>query len=97
VIIPKTIKVGKTQYKIEKQKQSSWLRGLIKYKQGIIKIVNKSTHRNKPFSAKEQEETFWHEVTHAVLYDMNHSLYNNEKFVTEFSTRLNNAIRSAKF
>jgi len=42
-------------------------------------------------------ETFWHEVTHAVLHDMHHPLWADEKFVTEFSERLNQVITTAKF
>jgi len=41
-------------------------------------------------------ETFWHEVTHAILHDMQEPRWNDEKFVTEFSKRLNQVITTAK-
>jgi len=42
-------------------------------------------------------DTFWHEVTHAILHDMGSKLYNNEKFVNGFSDRLNKVVLTAKF
>jgi hypothetical protein len=36
-------------------------------------------------------------LTHAILHDMDSRLVNDEKFVTRFAYRLNNAINSAKF
>ena len=42
--------------------------------------------------------TFWHELTHAILDNMNRTeLNNDENFVEEFSTRLAKAIQSARF
>jgi len=41
-------------------------------------------------------ETFWHETTHAILYDMGDPRWNDEKFVTAFSKRLNQIINTAK-
>ena len=46
---------------------------------------------------EDKHETFWHEVTHAILHDMNSKLTYNEKFVEAFSKRLSRAIDSAKF
>jgi hypothetical protein len=44
------------------------------------------------------EETFWHELTHAILHSMGeHELNNRERFVEEFSLRLARAIRTARF
>lgn len=47
-------------------------------------------------SDSEMSETFWHEVTHAILHDMGDPLWKNEKFVTQFSKRLNQVIHTAK-
>ena len=97
MIIPKELKIGKTQYKIAHPQEihkRSPCRGFVSYLTGVIALA-KGNGIFK-YTKKEKEETFWHEVTHAILHDMEHPLYTNEKFVTEFSTRLNNAIRSAK-
>jgi len=42
-------------------------------------------------------DTFWHELTHAILKDMGSKLEANEDFVCAFSSRLNKAILSARF
>ena len=41
--------------------------------------------------------TFWHELTHAILHEMGNKLGRNEAFVTEFADKLSGAIDSAKF
>jgi len=99
MIIPKEIKVGKTKYNVE------WFKEIRKGKQhchGFVSYLEKcialaKTDGTNKYSKQEKEETFWHELTHAILKDMNHELFDNEKFVTQFSQRLNDAIRSAKF
>ena len=42
-------------------------------------------------------DTFWHEITHAILKDMNSKLHANESFVTKFANRLTTVISTAKF
>lgn len=55
------------------------------------------TYKQKPRTTKAIAETFWHEVTHAILSDMHHPLWNDEQFVTAFSKRLTQVIYSARF
>jgi hypothetical protein len=44
------------------------------------------------------QDTFWHELVHAILNDMGeHTLNKDEKFVTGFANRLTKAIKSARF
>ena len=99
MIIPKKIKIGKTKYDVRWFKQilkgSKVVRGVVEY--DLNKISLAKTDGQHSYTSKEKEETFWHEVTHAILKDMNHELYDNETFVVSFSQRLNDAIRSAKF
>jgi hypothetical protein len=45
---------------------------------------------------RKRAETFWHEATHAILYDMDHPLARNETFVTDFSRRLNELVHTAE-
>ena len=61
---------------------------------GLISVAQ--THNKLPRTAKEQAETFWHELTHCILHDMGHKLYTNEAFVVAFSKRLNQAVHTAK-
>ena len=51
---------------------------------------------NAPETAAEISDTFWHELTHAILHDMEHPLCRNERFVSGFSERLNRAVNSAR-
>jgi hypothetical protein len=54
--------------------------------------------RNGRYRTDRQiSETFWHEVTHAILHDMDHPLWKDEKFVTAFSKRLNEVVHTARF
>jgi len=50
-------------------------------------------YANRPQA--QRSETFWHEVTHAILHDMKDPHWNDEKFVTAFSKRLNQVINTA--
>ena len=68
--------------------------GQVRYGPRIIEIAMGPT--NKPRPTRKVSETFWHETTHAILYDMNHRLWRNEAFVTEFSKRLNQVVLSAR-
>ena len=52
-------------------------------------------HR-RTFKPAEVSDTFWHELTHAILHDMNHPLWKNERFVSGFAERLNRAVNSAR-
>jgi hypothetical protein len=40
---------------------------------------------------------YWHELTHAILYEMGSDLWRNERFVTAFSKLLDQSIQTAKF
>ena len=46
---------------------------------------------------RKMSDTFWHEVTHAILEDMGHKLEADEKFVTAFANRLTKVITKAEF
>lgn len=96
MIIPKQLVVGSTTYKV---KQPDTLKG---YKAGYTSYrtqtisVAKNTKFFGRFSPTDRAETFWHELTHAILHDMNQHLAYDEVFVTGFSERLAKAIRTAQ-
>lgn len=50
---------------------------------------------NKTRTDGQKTETFWHETTHAILHDMQHPLWRDEKFVTAFSKRLAQVVDTA--
>lgn len=87
MLIPKTFKVGKHTYTVH---QNYRLRpgtyGQVYF--GVKTVLLAPNH--KP-------DTFWHEVTHAILYEMGDPLYADEDFVNKFSKRLTQAINTARF
>lgn len=95
--LPKTIQIGATKYHVFQLKKGSFrFSGDVSYKYGLIRIhmLNGMKQPRKP---ERIRNTFWHEVTHAVLHDMDNPLYNDEAFVTAFADRLSSAIDSARF
>ena len=61
--------------------------------EGLIRIAQKFDGREQ--SATSKENTYWHEVIHAVLDTMGeHELSRNEKFVCCFAGFLTECIRS---
>jgi len=99
VKIPKSITVGKKQYdvKIIKKMMREGMMGSTNYKEKVIQVATHSNVYGTRFKKEEISDTFWHELTHAILKDMGSDLENNESFVSAFSKRLNNAILSARF
>ena len=99
MIIPTEITVGQTKYKVNKVKHMhrKGMVGATHYNHKVIEVATHSNTRGVRFKKEEISDTFWHELTHAILKDMGSKLEANEKFVTAFSERLNNAILSARF
>ena len=95
-MIPRSIKVGRRKYNVHVGPAKRFKRayGYIDYRPGDIYIH--TVARKRSVSPSNMQETFWHETTHAILYEMGHTLHRNEAFVTQFSKLLNQAIRSAK-
>lgn len=97
--IPKRIKVGKKWYAVNTVKylDRKGMVGKTDYQAETIEVATHSNTRGVRFKKEEISDTFWHELTHAILKDMGSRLEADEKFVTAFSERLNNAILSARF
>lgn len=99
MITPTHITVGNHKYTVHmlKYMPKKGIMGTVRYDLGTIHLASHSNTTNTPYSKARRQETFWHELTHAILHDMGHKLYTNERFVTDFSSRLSKAISSAKF
>jgi predicted SprT family Zn-dependent metalloprotease len=97
--LPKKIKVGDRWYSVEivETMERRATMGYVYYGTGKIEVATKSNATQRAYSNDEVSDTFWHELTHAILYDMGHNLYKDEKFVTRFANRLAKAINTAKF
>jgi hypothetical protein len=97
--LPKKVKVGNRWYSVEivETMERRATMGHTYYRNGAIEVATKSNVTSQKYSTDEISDTFWHELTHAILYDMGSGLYKNEKFVTRFANRLSKAINTAKF
>jgi len=98
--IPKKVKVGDKWYSVEvvEAMVEKNLMGKVYYPEQKIKIGLASTQTGKKFAPTDVNDTFWHELVHAILDDMGYDTLNrNERFVTGFAKRLNKAIETARF
>lgn len=97
--IPTKIKIGNSWYEINKIKTMDTpdAMGSTNYRSRCIKLASHSNTRYTKYRQEDVNVTFWHEITHAILFDMKHKLHANEDFVEAFSKRLSRAIDSAKF
>lgn len=97
MLIPKKIKIGKQYYyvRVEPTHRAAQL-GYVQYGNRLIVINDKSA--KKPRKPAEMNETFWHEITHAILHEMDEKrLAFDERFVKQFGMLLSKAIDSARF
>ena len=96
--IPSTVKVGSKEYVVRVVTRSprTGTMGCISYNYGVIYVARRSTD-NRRYSRREMYDTFWHELTHAILKDMGHRLEADERFVTAFANLLTHAVNTAKF
>lgn len=99
-MIPKHVTIGRRLYTVQLVSDIDGERhtmGVIEYGPQRIQIRTTSVRQSVPRAAQKQRSTFWHELTHGILYDMGHKLHSDERFVTQFSNRLHKAIESARF
>jgi len=100
VKIPKQVTIGKTKIKIDQPESlrvnKQACRGCFDRADNSIDVAKQDVRGNK-YDKDERSETFWHELTHAILHDMKCKLDYDEKFVTAFSQRLDQAIKTARF
>jgi len=96
--IPKTFKVGTMNYTVHlkpSMTKNTWGKTWVDL--GVMHIRTRFDNAPRPVTGpKGINTTFWHEVTHCILYDMGHDLCDNERFVIAFANRLSSAINSAK-
>lgn len=98
--IPRRIRVGKKMYSVEvvEAMLEKAHMGRVDYPRQTIRLGLKNNVTGRKFATTDVQETFWHEVVHAILYDMGKDTLNrDERFVTGFANRLTKAINSARF
>lgn len=90
--IPKQFELGRRTWEVRLPRRiSGGLYGLV---HPLLTTIYVATGKRTP---RKQAESFWHEVTHAILHDMGDPRWADEKFVEGFSKRLNNVIHTARF
>lgn len=100
IVLPRRIRVGSRQYTIDvvETMLNKGDMARVFYDKRQIQIATKSARTGRRYARKELNDSFWHELVHAILYDMDeHTLNRNERFVTEFAKRLADAVDSARF
>lgn len=97
--IPYRIRVGERLYSIDVVESMRRKRdmGRTYYELQRIEVGTNSNTTGRLYTEAEIDDTFWHELVHAILYEMGSRLYNDEMFVTEFAAYLAKAIKSAEF
>ncbi len=96
MMIPYSFRLGRKAYDIRSVPLLTHARvGEVHFAPGVVELAW-TGRGGKPRSHEQRCETFWHEVTHAILHDMEHPLWKNEQFVTQFSKRLNQVVQTAK-
>ena len=97
---PRRMRIGKKMYSVEivESMICKGTMGRVNYSDKLIEVGSNCNITGHAYAACEVRDSFWHEVTHAILEDMGrHTLNRDETFVTEFANRLSKAIDSAKF
>lgn len=97
--LPKKIKVGSNWYSVDivESMQNKSEMGRVHYDTRKIELARR-THHGVPLRLSAIQETYWHELVHAILESMGeHELNDRESFVERFAYLLAQSIRSARF
>lgn len=97
--IPKSFRLGDAHYTVSiKRSIKGGVWGRAWLESHHIEIATHWKRKPRPETgSRGVGVTFWHEVTHAILYDMGNSLYNDEAFVSAFAKKLGQVIETAEF
>ena len=98
MLIPKSFKLGKRTYTVQVLPTMSrrGIMGSTYFESARILIGKRSKITGVAYKQEDINDTFWHELTHAILNDMGSPLERNEEFVTKFASRLNQVVSTAK-
>lgn len=96
--IPISFTVGSTDYTVTRPRAirgGSW--GRIWMSTGVIMVATHCKGKPRPEKGPVgQNQTFWHEATHAILHEMGSKLCDDELFVNAFAKHLNQIIETAR-
>jgi len=106
--IPSKVKVGRQWYTVQEPEALKGKFGDCNYTERVIRVAKNrlvidpigcgiSNHYHTPYTVSERDNTFWHELVHAILHDMDSRRARDEIFVSRFANRLTEAINTAVF
>jgi len=95
MILPYKFKLPGQTYDVAIFMQRSRNTGHTLPRLGIVQVATRTV--TGPRKPEDIQLTFWHEATHAILFDMGSPRWGDEGFVTEFSKRLVMLINTAEF
>lgn len=98
--IPKTFKLNGREYRVLDIPNPSVVKGTTAPKEAVIYVAICDL-RGQKFFASERYQTFWHELTHCIVWEMDYNKpiagWRDEPWVSKFSKLLNEAITTARF
>ena len=100
--VPLAFKLGGKRYKVvevETLKTASGrsLMGKFEVEKKAITVATHNARTKRKYDKGEIGNSFLHELTHAILFDMDHKLATDECFVTNFADRLQEALETFKY
>lgn len=87
--IPKSFILGAISWTVSKPDTLPGALGVTTYDHAKIEVL-------KGLSTQIQEQTFCHELVHAILYSMGKAMPHDEEFVDGFATFLHQFLKTAK-
>ena len=99
MLIPTSFKMNGHTYKVQltgKLVGPSCAVGVVAYKEKTITIGQRCNVTNRKLTKRDIEHTFWHEVVHAILFEMRSSKYRDEYFVDAFAQKLHQITTTAR-
>ena len=74
MLIPASFKLDRRPYSVSlvRHTKPTGTMGKVYYELRLIEIATHSGRSQRKFTREELTDTFWHEVTHAILRDMDH-------------------------
>jgi hypothetical protein len=93
--IPKQFQIMGHTVIVKRIPSSKWKAG--KNCIGYFNPANMTVAICSTAAASTQEHTFWHEVTHCILFALNSPSYENEEFVDQVGGLLHQIVTSMEF
>ena len=100
--VPLAFKLSGKRYKVVetdtlKSAGGRSLMGKLEVEKKLVTVATHNARTKRKYDKGEVGNSFLHELTHAILFDMDHKLATDECFVTNFADRLQEALATFKY